>query len=168
MSETISIHLSELPSSIRKTLIFFLLTLTAAYCLGLGYVYYNTGMNYVGITEEFRGSEIRMEFEKPVGEMFQTVHNHMFGLSLTFLISGIIFYFSSINSGFLKTFIMTEPFLSIVLSFGSFWLIRFHSPAWGWLLIGSSILMGLCFVVQITVALYDLIIRATASKSRFV
>ena len=153
------VTLSELPSSLRKFLAVFLITLSSAYLVGLGYVYYNTNMTYTGVVEDFRGSETEMKFEKPAGEMFQTIHNHMFGLSLTFLLTGLIFFFSSMKPGFFKTFFLTEPLISIILSFGSFWLIRFVSPNWTILLFLSAGLMGLGFLVQVLFSLYDLLIR---------
>ncbi|MCF7804172.1 MAG: hypothetical protein K9N46_13915 [Candidatus Marinimicrobia bacterium] len=159
MSSVTEIHLSELPASLRKMLALFLITLTAAYLIGLGYVYFNTDMTYTGVAEDFRGSETEMKFEKPAGEMFQTVHNHMFGLSLTFLLTGAIFFFSSFPPGIWKTFFLTEPFISIIVSFGSFWLIRYFSPAWTYLLMLSGFLMALGFFVQVGWSLYDLMIR---------
>ena len=159
MTSVETIKLSELPGALRKILALFLITLSLAYLLGLGYVYYNTGMTSTGVTEDFRGSETEMKFEKPVGEMFQTVHNHMFGLSLTFLLTGCIFFFSSFRTGFWKTFFLTEPFLSIILSFGSFWLVRYVSPHWTYLLMASGFLLGLGFAVQVSVSLFDLLIR---------
>jgi len=159
MIEFESIRLNKLPSHLRKMLALFLVTLSCAYLLGLGYIYYNTGMTYTGISEDFRGSDTRMAFEKPAGEMFQTVHNHMFGLSLTFLLTGTLFYFSSFPSGLAKLFLLTEPFLSIILSFGSFWLVRYVSQGWTWLLLSSGALMALGFFLQVSQSLYDLIIR---------
>ncbi len=159
MTEIDSIRLNHLPSGFRKMVALFLITLTCAYLIGLGYIYFNTQMTFTGISEEFRGSETRMAFEKPAGEMFQTVHNHMFGLSLTFLLTGVIFYFSSFPAGPVKMFLLTEPFLSIILSFGSFWLVRYVSPVWTWLLLASGALMALGFFLQVSLSLVDLIIR---------
>lgn len=155
----ISISLHELPPPLRKFLAVFLITLSLAYLLGLGYVYYNTSMTYKGVSEDLRGSETEMKFEKPVGEMFQTVHNHMFGLSITFLLTGTIFFFSSMQNGLLKTFFLTEPLVSVILSFGSFWLIRFVSAQWAILLFISGIFMALGFCIQVIYSLYDLIIK---------
>jgi len=154
-----NISLATLPPGFRKMLALFLLVLCAAYLIGLGYVYFNTGMTYTGVSEDFRGSETAMKFEKPAGEMFQTVHNHMFGLSITFLLTGSIFFFSSMKAGFWKTFFLAEPFVSIVVSFGSFWLVRYVSPHWTYLLMLSGFLMALGFAVQVTVSLYDLLLR---------
>jgi len=163
MNDLSGITLSELPPSLRKFLAFFLLSLCSAYLVGLLYVYHNTKMSYTGIRQDFRGSETKMKFEKPVGEMFQTVHNHMFGLSLTFFLTGCIFYFSSMTPGVWKTFFLTEPFISVLVSFGSFWLIRFDSPHWTGLLMLSGFLMALGLLVQVSVALYDLLIRPLQS-----
>jgi len=154
-----SVTLSELPPGLRKLLALFLITVALAYGVGLGYVYFNTNLTPTGIREDFRGSETAMKFEKPTGEMFQTVHNHMFGLSIVFLLTGTIFSFSSMKPGALKTFFLSEPFVSIIVSFGSFWLVRYVSPNWTWLLMLSGFLMALGLLVQWSVSLYDLIIR---------
>ncbi|MBS1272197.1 MAG: hypothetical protein MAGBODY4_01337 [Candidatus Marinimicrobia bacterium] len=159
MTSLEDMSLATLPPGLRKMLALFLVVLSLAYLVGLSYVYFNTDMTYTGVSEDFRGSQTEMKFEKPAGEMFQTVHNHMFGLSLTFLLTGMIFYFSSMKNGFWKTFILTEPFISIVGSFGSFWLVRYFSPIWTYLLMLSGFFMAAGFFVQVTVSLYDLILR---------
>lgn len=154
-----SLQLSDLPAGLRKVLAMFLITIALAYGVGLGYVYYNTHLTPRGIQEDFRGSETAMKFEKPAGEMFQTVHNHMFGLSIVFLLTGTIFSFSSLPSGFLKTFFLSEPFVSLIVSFGSFWLVRYVSANWTWLLMLSGFFMALGFLVQWSVSLYDLVLK---------
>ena len=87
------------------------------------------------------------------------LHNHILSLSLIFFAVGGIFYFSSIASGTLKSFLMIEPFAAIVTTFGGIWLMRYVSPAFTYLVILSGLTMGLCFAAMVILILVELSAR---------
>ncbi len=94
--------------------------------------------------------------EKPISEMLITTHNHILGFSFIFFITGMIFYFNSIISGFWKSFLLIEPTISIVITFGSIWLMRFVHEDFVYLTILSSVILYLSFFIMAGVSAYEL------------
>ena len=44
--------------------------------------------------------------------------------------------------------------MSLIITFGGMWLVRYHDPAWGWLIAASGFLMAGCYYVMVGVGLY--------------
>ena len=162
MDRISKIRLQQLPAQIKLLLFFTVLNLTFGVSIGLYYVAITTQLSPAGTTEHFSGSEIDAEFDipekypKPVLELLTTTHNHILSLTLIFLVIGGIFYFNSSISGRMKTFLIAEPFISILITFGGIWLIRFVHPAFSYLVIISGILMYGCYFIMAGVLLYEL------------
>jgi hypothetical protein len=162
MDRISKIRLQQLPAKIKLLLFFTVLNLTFGVSIGLYYVANTTQLSPAGTTEHFSGSEIDAEFDipekypKPVSELLITTHNHILSLTLIFLVIGGIFYFNSSITGGLKTFLIAEPFVSILTTFGGIWLIRFVHPAFSYLVIISGILMYGCYFTMAGVLLYEL------------
>lgn len=155
------INLTNLPSQLKKFLIFYLIVISLGVTLGLVYVADTTSMKQNGIVERWKGSpqsgeEIPEQYEKGFSEMLMTTHNHIIGFSFIFLQIGFIFYFNSIIKGFWKSFLMIEPFVSIVFTFGSIWLMRFYSTQFVYLIIISAVTMYTAFFVMVIFSIYDL------------
>ncbi|HLF13713.1 MAG TPA: hypothetical protein VI932_02330 [Bacteroidota bacterium] len=138
----------------------FLLVLTAGYSVGILFVDHTTSGTPDGLAAEFRGNEgetgqSELKFEKSPREIYTFLHNHVFSLSLLFFCVGAIFYFSSAPRG-LKTFLLVEPFIAIVTTFGGIWMTRFASPGFSWLVIISGVSMLACYGVMFVLILRDL------------
>ena len=154
--------LKDLDNTSKIFLSFFLTTMLIGILTGLGYVYYTTNMDTTGTIEHYRGSEvldneIPEEFPKPLEEMILSTHAHINSFALISLIIGIIFYFNSIISGTLKLIFMIEPFLSTIITFLSLWILRYINEQFVYIVIFSSFLMYLFWVIMILVCLYDII-----------
>lgn len=162
MDNISKISLYQLPKGIKILLLLTVLNLTFGVSIGLYYVANTTQLSPAGTTEHFSGSEIDAEFNipekypKPVSELLITTHNHILSLTLIFLVIGGIFYFNSSISGRMKTFLIAEPFISIITTFGGIWLMRFVHPAFVYLVIPSGILMYTCYFIMAGVLFYEL------------
>ena len=162
MTSLNNILLHQLPAKFKLLLLLTVVNLTVGVGIGLYYVANTTELTPAGTTEHFSGSEIDAEFDipekypKPVSELLTTTHNHILSLTLIFLVIGGIFYFNSIISGGMKTFLIAEPFISILITFGGIWLIRFVHSAFVYLVITSGILMYTCYFVMAGVLFYEL------------
>ena len=66
---------------------------------------------------------------------------------------------NSIIRGRLKLFLIIEPFISIILTFGGFFILRYFAPGFVYVIIISSTLMYVCFYIMMAVSLYDLTIK---------
>ena len=162
MTSLNNISLHQLPAKLKLLLLLTVVNLTVGVGIGLYYVANTTQLSPDGTTEHFSGSEVESDFDipekypKPVSELLTTTHNHILSLTLIFLVIGGIFYFNTSIGGRMKTFLIAEPFISIITTFGGIWLMRFVHPAFVYLVIPSGILMYGCYFIMAGVLLYEL------------
>lgn len=159
-----NIKLSLLDKQLKTFLAVYLIILTIGVSIGLIYLNQTTSMTPKGAIERFNGSQTEADdldvpdkYPKPMSELLVSTHNHILGLSFIFFTVGFIFYFNSIIKGILKTILMLEPLISIIITFGSIWLIRFVDPAFVYLTFVSSILMYTGFYIMSIISIYELI-----------
>ncbi|MCH7770305.1 MAG: hypothetical protein IIA49_04710 [Bacteroidetes bacterium] len=160
-----SYKLFELDKTLKNFLIAILFVLTTGLGAGLIYLNYTTDYTPKGTIERFNGTNIEQEMDdfdipenypKPISEMLITTHNHILGFSFIFFITGMIFYFNSIINGFWKAFLLIEPTISIVITFGSIWLMRYLHEDFVYLTIFSSIILYLSFFFMASVSVYEM------------
>ncbi len=161
------IKIYQLPVQLKKMIAALLLSLTFGVLIGLGFLYYTTSYSTKGAIERYNGSQVSEEFEitenypKPISEIFITTHNHIIAFTLIFAVIASIFYFSSIINNSLKTFLLVEPFISIIISFGSLWLMRFVNPNFVFLMAVSSTLIYLSYFTMVSLILYEIFFKKT-------
>lgn len=121
-----------------------------------------------GTVERWNGSElseetgsfaIAEEYPKPAAEMLITTHNHLFGFAFIFLSIGLVFYFNSTLTGAIKKFLLIEPFISAVITFGSIWLMRFYHDSFVYLTVLSAIFLYSSYFIMYFVCIYELNIK---------
>ncbi|MBS3946255.1 MAG: hypothetical protein KGZ42_12200 [Melioribacter sp.] len=158
-----NLKLSELGRELRTFLVVYLIIVAIGVSIGIVYLSQTTSMTPKGTVERFNGSEpkeveldIPESYPKPISELLVSTHNHILGISFIFLTVGFIFYFNSIIKGMFRTLLMVEPLISIVITFGSIWLIRFVDPAFVYLTFLSSIVMYSGFYIIVFVSIYEL------------
>ncbi len=144
----------------------FLILLTSGYGIGLLLVEHKTALKPSGITEEYKGTNEDsqadvIKYPRSKNELFILLHNHIISLSLIFFIIGFIFYFSSLVSSRLKTFLILEPFISIAITFSGIWLLWGTSELFSWIVLVSGIMMGLSYAAMVILILIELWILKT-------
>ncbi|MBZ0178092.1 MAG: hypothetical protein K8F36_02285 [Melioribacteraceae bacterium] len=158
-----TIKLSDLDSLIKKFLITYVVVLSLGVSMGLVFVNHTTSFTSEGAIERFRGSEEIDEFGIPKSssktfyELLMTTHNHIIGFSFIFLTIGIIFYFTETLPEKFKIFLMIEPLISILLSFGSIWGIKYVDANFVYLTITSAVLMYLSYYLMVGIIIKELI-----------
>ena len=162
-------RLRDLPRLLRHLLASFLIVIAVGYTLGAFFVDHTTDTRPSGIAERFLGTEgvgidpmamppeRDIQYEKSPAELLNITHTHVISLALVFLAVGGIFAFASGIPGWLRGFLVLEPFLSIALTFGGMWLLRYHSPSWSILIAVSGGLMSVCFYAMVLVSLWQLL-----------
>jgi len=150
----------ELPKSAKLLLGFFILTLSFGYYTGLRFVNENTNSTTQGIEEHYLGNEgdesaTEMKFKKTEKEIITTVHNHVVSMALIFLALGVILLLTSIPKK-LKQFLIVEPFISIVLTFGGIWLMWSGVLWFKYIVIFSGILLTITFTTSVILILFQL------------
>lgn len=158
--------LSSLDKSLKVFLAIYILVVTSGVSIGLYFLKHTTSLTPRGAVERFNGSknldnqfDVEINYPKPISEMLITTHNHILGLSFIFFTVGTIFYFNSIIKGKLKLFFMIEPLISLIVSFGSIWLMRFVNENFVYLTIISASLMYLTFYFMVIIILYEILLR---------
>lgn len=162
-------YLKDLENDLKYFLIIFLATLGIGISVGLSYVYLTTDMTPAGTVDRFNGSEvleneIPEEFPKPIESMILTTHNHVLSFAMISFLIGIIFYFNSSIIGRMKLFLMLEPFISTIITFGSLWLMRYTNDIFIYLVILSAIIMHICWYVMIGTCILELIKKNESLK----
>ena len=164
------IYLFQLNSTLRLFLSAFLSVLTIGVIVGLLFLYETTSFSKTissdrlletkeNIEEDFGINESKA---KSTGELLMTTHNHIIGFSFIFFFTGGIFYFNSIITGFWKIFLIIEPLISVVLSFGSMWAVRYWGEGFIYITIISAVIMYLSFFIMISFSLVELNLKRHA------
>lgn len=110
-----------------------------------------------GLPDELQENAEEIILPKTKKEMIITTHNHVIVLSIVFLIEAILFL-SLVQSSKLK-WIVYEPFVSLILTFGSLWMVFLGFPFFSYLAFISGILMHTFFYYisfRILLALFSL------------
>ena len=169
MDQIFSTRLYELPRKLKLLCFLTVFNITVGVGVGLYYVGYTTQYSPSGTSEHFAGSQVSDDFDipdkypKPFSELLNTTHTHVISMTFIFIITGGIFFFNSIITGSIKTFLIVEPFISIIVTFGGIWLIRFIHPGFSYLVILSGILMYLSFFIMASTIFYELSIKPASS-----
>ena len=74
-------------------------------------------------------------------------HIHIFGMSGIFVVMGALVLFLDLGIG-LRTWLVTLPFIGILIDLASVWLKIFVHPAFFWLHIPGGLLFGVVFAVD--------------------
>jgi hypothetical protein len=111
-----------LPKHIKLFIAAFVIVLSVGYISGLLFVRQTESVSPDGIEENYLGNEEIenakvMKFEKGEREMLTIIHTHILSMSFIFFLLGGLLSITSLPIK-LKTFLMVEPFLSIILTFG--------------------------------------------------
>lgn len=164
------IYLFQLNDGLKKFLSIFLIVLTIGVSLGIVFLFHSTSFdkektanelieNSENVEEDFGINESK---SKSTGELLMTTHNHIIGFSFIFFFAGGIFYFNSLIKGFWKMFLLIEPLISIVVSFGSMWAVRYFGAEFIYLTIISAILMYSSFYIMVGISIFDLLLKRRA------
>jgi len=80
-------------------------------------------------------------------------HVHLFGIAIIFLITGAIFSLSE-TPGWFRVAMLVVPYAAILADIGSWWLTKYYSPVFAWIVIIGGACMGLSLACQILVSLW--------------
>ena len=158
------VYLYQLNKDLKIFLSIFLIVLTIGVSLGLVFLFNTTSFSTNKVSERLIENENNIEEDfgidestsKSTGELLMTTHNHILGFSFIFFFLGTIFYLNSIITGGWKMFLIIEPLISTLVSFGSMWMIRFFGEGFISLTIISSVLIYSSFYVMVFISLFEL------------
>lgn len=150
----------QFPKEIKHLIVVFVATLSIGYFGGLSFVNDTTNASSKGIQERYLGNEddeeaTKMMFKKSSGEIKTLVHNHILSLSVIFFLLAIILSTTSIGTK-LKLFLMIEPFVSVVCTFGGIYVMWTGVTWMKYVVMASGFLMTAVYTTSIIVILQQL------------
>ncbi len=156
----LNFRLRQLPQYARAACLAFIVALTVGYLTGLGFVLQTDSNTTVGMQENYNGNEdspdvMVMKFKKSPREMLTIIHTHVLSLSLIFFASGVLLFFSQAPKK-LKHFLLVEPFISILVTFGGIYLLWYGWSFMAYIVLFSGVLMTLSYFLGIAFVLIEI------------
>lgn len=155
------------PKEIKLLIGAFIIILSIGFFTGLLFVEETSSVNPNGIEEQYLGNESDenaevMKFRKSDQQMLTLVHNHIISMSIIFFLLGLILSTTQLNKK-LKLFLMIEPFISIVLTFGGIYLLWKGMVWMTYIVMFSGVLMTLTYTLSVLIIFSQLLKK---NKSR--
>ena len=141
-----------LPKEIKLLIGAFIIVLSIGFYTGLLFVGETSSANPNGIEEQYLGNENDedaqvMHFKKSDQEMLTLVHNHILSMAIIFFLVGGLVSITKLNKK-LKLFLIVEPFISVILTFGGLYLLWTGMLWMKYIVMLSGILMTLTFTTS--------------------
>ena len=153
----------QFPKEIKYLIFAFIVTLSIGFYSGISFVRSTTNANPSGIEQRYLGNEddenaTKMMFKKSEGEILTTVHSHILSLSVIFFLVAIILSTTAINQKF-KFFLMLEPFLSLIFTFGGIYFLWKEIHWMKYVVMISGFLMTATYTASIIIITKELFIK---------
>ncbi|MGB0880950.1 MAG: hypothetical protein ACPGTO_10325 [Polaribacter sp.] len=154
-----SIH--KFPKEIKVLVFIFLCTLSIGFYSGISFVRTTTNANPTGIEQRYLGNEddenaSKMMFKKSEAEMLTTIHSHILSLSVIFFLVALILSTTSSHPT-VKLFLMIEPFVSLVLTFGGIYFLWKELHWMKYVIMISGFLMTASYTISIFIIFKQLL-----------
>ena len=145
--------ISQFPKEVKGLIVAFIICLSIGFYAGIRFVNDTSNSNPQGIEERYLGNESDenatvMKFKKSRGEVMTMVHNHILSLSVIFFLLGGLVATTGINKK-LKSFLMIEPFVSILCTFGGIYFMWTGILWMKYVIMVSGILMTIAFTLSV-------------------
>lgn len=150
------------PKEIKVVLTSFVIVLSLGFYTGLLFVGETSSVNSRGIEEQYLGNEDDeeaeiMKFKKSDKEMLSIVHSHILSMAIIFFLIGLILSTTKLNYK-LKLFLITEPFVSVILTFGGLYLLWKGIIWMKYIVMLSGLLMTLTYSASVIIILKQLLL----------
>ena len=88
-------------------------------------------------------------------QLARVSHVHLFGISIIFLLTGVMFALSDIPV-WMRVLLVSIPYLSIIMDIGSWWGTKYLDPTFAYVVVVGGVLMGGALAAQIFVSLWQM------------
>jgi len=151
--------LQSWPAALKKLIFIFVCVAFLGVVVGGVMIEVTTHLTPEGVVQQYQGMDQsqmsgteEMKFPKSVKEMLITTHNHILGLSSLFVIVGFL-YLTSVEQRRWQVILAVEPLISLVVTFGGLWVVRYLWSPFVYIVILSGTLMigtfaWMCFKVM--------------------
>jgi hypothetical protein len=155
--------LHKFPTEIKGIIAIFVIALSIGFYGGVSFINKTTSMQPSGIETQYLGNEKNenaknMKFKKSEHEVLTIIHNHILSMSVIFFLLALILSTTSINKQ-IKHFLMFEPFVSVVLTFGGIYFL-WKGFIWvKYVIMFSGILMTLSYTLAVILIIQQLFVK---------
>ncbi|GHC59633.1 hypothetical protein [Ulvibacter litoralis] len=151
------------PKHVKMFIAAFVVVLSIGYITGLLFVGETDSTTPNGIEENYRGNEADeaatvMKFEKGEREMLTILHTHILSISFIFFLLGGLVSITSLPKK-LKSFLMIEPFFSILLTFGGIYFMWKGISWMKYVVMISGMVMTTVYILSAGLVLFQLLKR---------
>jgi len=148
------------PKHIKIFIAAFVLVLSVGYFTGLMFVNQTDSSNPEGMEVNYLGNEENedaevMVFKKGEREMLTILHTHVLSISFIFFLLGGLVSITSLPTK-LKSFLMIEPFISIILTFGGIYFLWKDITWMKYVVMISGVVMTIVFIISAGAVLLQL------------
>ena len=152
--------LQRFPKHIKMFISAFVIVLSIGYITGLQFVRQTETIAPNGLEENYLGNEDQedvqvMKFKKGKREMLTIIHTHILSMSFIFFLLGGLVSMTTLSNK-MKAFLMIEPFVSIILTFGGIYLMWLGMSWMKYIVLLSGTLMTTVLLVSAGVVLFQL------------
>ena len=149
-----------LPKNIKLLIGAFVVVLSIGFYTGLLFVRETSSVNPNGIESQYLGNEDDedaevLQFKKSDQEMLTLVHNHILSMSVIFFLIGLLVSITKLNKK-LKLFLMIEPLISVLLTFGGLYLLWSGFTWMKYIVMFSGTLMTITYTTSVIIILLQL------------
>ncbi|MBS1912657.1 MAG: hypothetical protein JST22_11785 [Bacteroidetes bacterium] len=118
-------------------------------------------------TQSVPAQEEEMKFEKSLPEMLNITHTHMLAMAAFLVPVACIFALSTRPSRRVKSILIVEPFIALLVSFASMWLMRYVHPGFSYLLMASSASFALCLYAMLLLSFIEIVrpVRGSSNEA---
>jgi hypothetical protein len=150
-----SIYIGDLSYALRLMIGSFLVVLSVGFFTGISFVGQTDSMTPEGMVENYNGNADQddamvMKFKKSPREMLTIIHTHVLSLSFIFFLTGVLLGFSRINKR-IQIFLMVEPFVSVLLTFGGIYLVWLGYEWVKYIVIISGTAMTIAYIASVLI-----------------
>ena len=154
-------QIHNFPKYIKIFIAAFVIVLSIGYFTGLLFVRQADSVTPDGIEENYLGNETNedaavMKFEKGERKMLTILHTHILSISFIFFLLGVLVAITSLPQK-LKSFLMVEPFISILLTFGGIYFMWKGITWMKYIVMISGTLMTAVFLISTGAVLFQLL-----------
>ena len=147
-------------------ILFFLISLSVGYFTGLLFVNNTTSLNADGIEENYNGNftedesdefdfNQEIKYKKSEREIITIIHEHVISFSLIFFCTGLLLYFCELHLK-LKSFLIIEPFISTVITFGGIYLLWLDYSWMKYIIVISGSMLTISYCGQVLMIIREL------------
>lgn len=142
----------SLSNEIKMLIAIFLFVINMGFVSALMMVENTTNFSAIGVEENYLGNEadehaVEMKFQKSETQVMGIIHSHILTMALLFFIIGLLVSITKLSHTF-KVFLIVEPFISLIITFGGIYLL-WKGMVWlKYLIIISGTLMTISFFLS--------------------